>query len=99
MKEMPYEDLVEYVEYLEEKLLGLEAYIKKLENAEVSVEPGAEARGVAWADLYGKTSGIDGQTKLVKISLTSRSDIGPTDALDKLMKAVKTAKEQYKLSM
>ena len=63
----------------------------------IPYQPGAEARGVAWMDLYGKTEGVNGQSKTIKISLTSRSDISPIDALDALMDAVRYAKDKYNL--
>jgi hypothetical protein len=58
---------------------------------------GAESRGVAWLDLFGTVEGMGGKNKIVKISLTSRSDISPIDALDTLMDAVKHAKTKYNL--
>lgn len=54
-----------------------------------------EALGVAWCDVYKvKRIGDNGATRLIKISLTSRSDFSPQDALEKLFEALTWAHER-----
>ena len=65
------------------------------EIAEVCIE----ARGIAWCDMYG--TAVDkksGEQKIVKISLTSRSSVGPRAALTTLMDTIRYAKDTYHLT-
>jgi hypothetical protein len=58
-----------------------------------------EALGIAWCDMYG--TAVDkksGEQKIVKISLTSRSSVGPRAALTTLMDTIRYAKDTYHLT-
>lgn len=56
-----------------------------------------EAGGVAWTELWGKKTEEDGVVHDVKINLTSRANT-PLQALVDLLAALKTAREEYKLT-
>lgn len=80
-------------------------YIQELElmngslQDELTAKPGAEARGIVWADLFGIAKDSDGNPHRVKVSVTQRSDAGAEAALHQFVNAVKVAKTQYKLNL
>ena len=68
-------------------------------QAEIEKAYPPEALGIAWCDMYG--TAVDkksGEQKIVKISLTSRSAVGPRQALITLMDTIRFAKENYHLT-
>jgi hypothetical protein len=68
-------------------------------QAEIEKAYPPEALGIAWCDMYG--TAVDkksGEQKIVKISLTSRSAVGPRQALITLMDTIRFAKETYHLT-
>lgn len=78
-------ELVEYVDYLEALIEHMERRVKWFED-ELNRKPGAEARGIAWCDMYGVING-----KTTKINITSRSDVDAVHALQGLRIARKEA--------
>ena len=73
-------------------------YTLKLEEAithlqgELEASPGAEARGIAWCDVYGKAKDPDGNLHVVCINLTQRSDIGAQEALENMLDTLRFAR-------
>src|SRR3990167_1635829 len=73
-------------------------YTLKLEEAithlqgELEASPGAEARGIAWCDVYGKAKDPDGNMHVVCINLTQRSDIGAQEALENMLDTLRFAR-------
>jgi hypothetical protein len=82
----------------------VKAYIDKLQTDKMhyqqalSARIGAESRGIAWCDMFGVKVTETGQRKVIKISLTSRSDVGPQHALDNLISVIKEAQDKYHLT-
>lgn len=83
------QDVKAYIEGLEKSL--------DITRAELEAKPGAEARGIAWTDMYKVVviqAGNDNnqepvyRNKVVKQSVTARSDAGPTQAYQALKIAV-----------
>lgn len=73
---------------------ALEARIENLEMA-LQAQPGAEARGIAWMDLFmTKTDPASGRRMIVKMSVTARSDVDATHAQEQLFVAVNHAKQR-----
>ena len=72
--------------------------VEEVEMRFASDEPNSgEALGIAWTNLHGLVKGGDGEMHAIQINVTSRSYVGPGDALDKLMAAIEHAKETHNL--
>lgn len=76
----------EWREYAE----SIEKRVAELKSA-LEAKPGAEARGIAWCDVYGKKVLPDNRYQTIKISVTARSDVDALDAFEQLVVAVKHA--------